>query len=74
MHSTFAVRETQSLGQQMLNAPVGINGLTMNSEQDLYSKQRQKYDLHKFCKQYQSSTRKGRILKPNQKVPHINDQ
>ena len=23
---TFAVRETQSLGQQMLNAPVGING------------------------------------------------
>ena len=25
---TFAVRETASLGQQMLNAPVGINGLT----------------------------------------------
>ena len=24
---TFAVRETQSLGQQMLNAPLGINGL-----------------------------------------------
>ena len=27
VRSTFAVRETQSLGQQMLNAPVGINGL-----------------------------------------------
>ena len=27
MLSTFAVRETQSLGQQMLNAPFGINGL-----------------------------------------------
>ena len=27
MRSTFAVRETQSLGQQMLNATVGINGL-----------------------------------------------
>ena len=25
--STFAVRETASLGQQMLNAPLGINGL-----------------------------------------------
>ena len=25
--STFAVRETASLGQQMLNATVGINGL-----------------------------------------------
>ena len=24
---TFSVRETQSLGQQMLNAPVSINGL-----------------------------------------------
>ena len=28
VRSTFAVRETQSLGQQMLNAPVDINGLT----------------------------------------------
>ena len=28
MRSTFAVRETASLGQQMLNAPLGINGLT----------------------------------------------
>ena len=28
VRSTFAVRETQSLGQQMLNAPFGINGLT----------------------------------------------
>ena len=27
MRSTFAVRETASLGQQMLNAPFGINGL-----------------------------------------------
>ena len=27
LRSTFAVRETQSLGQQMLNATVGINGL-----------------------------------------------
>ena len=27
MRSTFAVRETASLGQQMLNAPVGINGV-----------------------------------------------
>ena len=27
MRSTFAVRETASLGQQMLNAPLGINGL-----------------------------------------------
>ena len=27
VRSTFAVRETASLGQQMLNAPVGINGL-----------------------------------------------
>ena len=27
VRSTFAVRATQSLGQQMLNAPVGINGL-----------------------------------------------
>ena len=27
MRSTFTVRETASLGQQMLNAPVGINGL-----------------------------------------------
>ena len=27
MRPSFAVRETQSLGQQMLNAPVGINGL-----------------------------------------------
>ena len=26
VRSTFAVRETQSLGQKMLNAPVGING------------------------------------------------
>ena len=25
-------RETQSLGQQMLNAPVGINGLTMGTD------------------------------------------
>ena len=28
VRSTFAARETQSLWQQMLNAPVGINGLT----------------------------------------------
>ena len=28
MLSTFAVRETASLGQQMLKAPFGINGLT----------------------------------------------
>ena len=27
LRSTFAVRETQSLGQQMLNVTVGINGL-----------------------------------------------
>ena len=27
LRSTFAVRETASLGQQMLNATVGINGL-----------------------------------------------
>ena len=27
VRSTFAVRETASLGQQMLTAPVGINGL-----------------------------------------------
>ena len=27
LRSTFAVREKQSLGQQMLNATVGINGL-----------------------------------------------
>ena len=27
VRSTFAVRETASLGHQMLNAPVGINGL-----------------------------------------------
>ena len=27
VRSTFAVRKTASLGQQMLNAPVGINGL-----------------------------------------------
>ena len=30
-------RETQSLGQQMLNAPVGINGLIMFNEDDYYS-------------------------------------
>ena len=29
LRSTFVVRETQSLGQQMLNATVGINGLTI---------------------------------------------
>ena len=34
--STFAVRETQSLGQQMLKAPRGINGLMM-IEYDLHS-------------------------------------
>ena len=28
VRSTFAVRETASLGQQMLNAPFGINGLS----------------------------------------------
>ena len=28
---SFAVRETQSLGQQMLNAPLGINGLILLS-------------------------------------------
>ena len=27
--STFAVRETQSLGQQMLKEPLGINGLSL---------------------------------------------
>ena len=27
---SFAVRETQSLGQQMLNAPFGINGLSIS--------------------------------------------
>ena len=37
VRSTFAVRETQSLGQQMLNAPVGINGLTENEYTRLYT-------------------------------------
>ena len=32
MRSTFAVRETQSLGQQMLNAPLGFNGLMSSGE------------------------------------------
>ena len=36
VRSTFAVRETASLGQQMLNAPVGINGLIIIQKYDFY--------------------------------------
>ena len=38
---TFAVRETQSLGQQMLNATVGINGLKGPSIGLHYAERRQ---------------------------------
>jgi len=43
VRSTCAVRETASLGQQILNAPVGINGLNENIvysqiEQEILSK------------------------------------
>ena len=36
MCPTFAVRETQSLGQQMLNAPFGINGLRHDYIQNIF--------------------------------------
>ena len=44
MRSTFAVRETQSLGQQMLNAPFGINGLIIQI--DLQNSWKNKYIMN----------------------------
>ena len=47
MRSTFAVRETQSLGQQMLNTLLGINGLI--NEKNLTGKSRENILLRGFC-------------------------